>query len=213
MALLSRVRSLLRNLLRHRRVDEDLDAEVRAYLELLTDEKRAAGLPDDAARRAALVELQGVEQVKEHVRGTRAGAAIDCWRQDARYAARMFVRDRRFTAAAVLTLALGIGVHTAVFTVVDTALLRPLPYADAARLVKIWCRPASQPIDDVSLPDFLDLQAQGKAFEQLAADDGSGYVVEYAGWRETVNAAIVTDTWLPTLGVRPVLGRAFVHDD
>ncbi len=91
-----------------------------------------------AARRAALIELGGVEQIRESVRDVRAGALVDQLRQDLFYAIRALGRNRGFTAVAVSTLALGIGANTAIFSIVDTVVFRPLPYKDPARLFKIW---------------------------------------------------------------------------
>src|SRR5687767_7015384 len=123
---MSRLMSLLRNLLRRQSVEQSLDAEVRTYLDMLTDERIAAGLPPDAARRAALVELGGVEQVKEEVREARAGAVVEQLFQDVRYGIRMLRRSTGFTFVAITTLGLAMAATTAMFTVVNAVLLRPL---------------------------------------------------------------------------------------
>jgi putative ABC transport system permease protein len=209
----SRLSSLLRNTFRRRRVEDDLEAEVHAYLDLLIDEKRNAGLSEEAARRAALVELQGAEQVKESVRSTRSGASIEQIWRDLAFGARMLRRHRGFTAAAVLTLALGIGANSAIFTIVDTVVFRPLPYRDPSRLVKICGNARAIQTDDVSMPDFTDLQHKNRSFESMAADDGTGFSVVYGGSRQSVLGGIVTPEWLSTLGVHPVLGRAFGAED
>jgi putative ABC transport system permease protein len=133
---------LIYRLLHPARAERDLDSELRSYLELLTDEKVRAGLSPDHARRAALVELGGVEQVKEEVRDVRAGALVEIFLKDVRYAVRALARTPAFTLAAALALALGIGASAAVFSVVNSVLLRPLPYAHAERLVVI---PVSSP--------------------------------------------------------------------
>ena len=116
---LSRLRFLARNLLQRDRVDRDLDEEIHAALDLLIDEQRTKGLPLDEARRTALVHLGGVESVKEHVREVRAGAFIDTLVQDARYAGHLLVRNPLFTLTAVLSLSIGIGATTSVFTVAN----------------------------------------------------------------------------------------------
>src|SRR6185503_5343779 len=154
----SRLISLLRNLLNRARVERDLDAELRAYVDLATDERRRAGLTEEEARRSALLELQGLEQVKERVRDARSGALFEQFLQDLSYAGRMFVKNRGFTAASVLTLALGIGATTAIFSIVDTVIYRPLPYKDPERLVKITGNTARLLTDDVSFADFADLR-------------------------------------------------------
>ena len=205
--------SVLRNLFRARRVERDLDDEVRAYLEMMIDEKRASGLAEDEARRAALIDLEGVEQVKERVREVRAGALVEQLWRDLTYAVRMLLKHRGFTAATVTTLALGIGANTAIFSIVDTIVLRPLPYADPDRLVKIWGATSTTSRADISWPDFLDVQAQNGVFERMAADDGMGFNVVLDGSRGSALGAMVTSEWLSTFGVQPLLGRSFLRKE
>jgi predicted permease len=205
---------LVKNLFRRNRVEQDLDEELRAFVDMAAEEKRGAGLTDAEARRAVLVELGGVEQVKETVRDVRAGALVDQLRQDLFYALRMLGRNRGFTAVAVTTLALGIGANTAIFSIVDTVVFRPLPYKDAGQLVKIWGSGAAEPIDNVSFPDFIDIRDQNGVFEEVAADDGTDLTITHvAGPRQPIAGALVTSGWLSTLGVQPILGRGFVLDD
>src|SRR5438093_818674 len=225
MSLASRVASLLRNLFCSARVEHELDDELRGYVEMAVDEKRRQGLAGDAARRAVLLEVGGVDQVKESVRDVRAGVLVDQLRQDLVYAIRTLRKNVGFTAAAVTTLALGIGANTAIFSVVDAVVFRPLPYQDPDRLVKICGKDLPRNMrlsaldgncsDDVSLPDFLDIRDQNHVFEQVAADDGAGVAVTYPdGSRERgVASALVTVGWLPTLGVQPMLGRGFLEDE
>src|SRR5213083_2339035 len=125
MSPLPRLSSLLRNLFRKDRVERDLDSEVSAYLDQLVEEKISAGMAPEQARRAARIEVGGPEQVKEQVRAVRAGA-------------RQLLRSPGFMLVAVVTLALGIGANTVVFSVVNAVLLQPLPFPRSERLVLVW---------------------------------------------------------------------------
>src|SRR6185295_4328892 len=135
MTLLSRIAGWWRLLFDRRRLEGELDDELGAYLEDLTARKIQAGLDPEAARRAAAMEMDGIEAVKEDVRSARIGRGLETTIQDVRYAGRGLWRSRGFAAAAVLTLALGIGANTAIFSVVNAMLIAPLPYRDASRLV------------------------------------------------------------------------------
>lgn len=214
MSIHSRLTSVVRNVLLRTRVERDLDDELRAYVEMAADENRSAGMTDAAARRAAIVELGGVEQVRESVRDARSGALIDQVRQDVVYACRMLGRNPGLTAIAVATLALGIGANTAIFSIVDTVVFRSLPYKDTGRLVKIWGSDSAEPIDNVSYPDFLDIKNQNDIFEQIAADDAANFSIWPTGTRrQAVIGAQVTADWLVALGVQPQIGRDFVDGD
>jgi predicted permease len=209
----ARLSNLFRNIFDRQRVERDLDAELRAFLEMAVEERRSAGMSEPDARRAALLELQGLEQVKEQVRDARTGALVEQIRQDLSYAGRMFVKTPGFTAAAVVTLALGIGATTAIFSIVDTVVYRPLPYKDPGRLVKIAGNTTGVLQDDVSFADFADVRDLNRVFEGVAADDGIQFSVKDEGRERTVAGAMVTAGWLPTLGVQPIHGRAFLPEE
>src|SRR5579864_845643 len=135
MALLQKLRSLARNLFRRQNVERDLDAEVRSFSDLLEEEKLSSGMSLSDAKRSARIDLVGPEQLKEEVRGARSGAWLETIFRDIRFGARMLRKNPGFTSVAFLTLALGIGANTAIFSVVESQLWRPLTFPDSERLV------------------------------------------------------------------------------
>src|SRR5215471_4379001 len=157
-----RFSKIWRNLRHGDRMESDLDAELRAYVDVLTAQKVRSGMTPEDARRAALIESEGVEQVKERVRDVRAGAWLATIWRDIQFGARLLAEERAFTFAAVTMLALGIGATTAVFSVVNVVLLRGLPYADPDRIVSVYEKRVKESMlrGFVSTPDFLDWRAQ-----------------------------------------------------
>jgi putative ABC transport system permease protein len=206
--MLSRVRSLLRNILTKSDVDADLDANLRSYTELLAAEKVRAGMDPDAARRAALVEVGGIERVKEHVRDVRTGALLDATTRDVRYAVRTLVRRPGFTIVAVIALALGIGATTAIFSVVNGVLLRPLPYRDPAALVTIL----HDGRNPVAPANYLDWKRLATVFSSVgAAEYWTGNVSGETP--ERVQGLRVTSDVLAMTGVKPLVGRLIRPED
>src|SRR5215472_2393799 len=211
--MLKRILSLFRNLFREQAVERALDDELRSSVEILTQEKMKQGLSHSAARREALMELGGLEQVKEEVRAAQAGRILEDFARDVRFAFRTLAKSPGFTAVVVLTLALGIGANTAIFSVVNTVLLRPLPFAASNQLVSVVSTRRGNVPDNASYPDFADWRAQNHVFSQIAAYDTDNFTL--TGRREAlhIQGAVVSADLFSLLGVRPALGRTFRPDE
>src|ERR1700691_4085699 len=156
-----------RNILCKRRLDQDLDQEVRSYLDLLAEDKTRSGMDRHEALQQARRELGGMEQIKENVRDVKDGVSMDNLLQDVRYGLRVLRRNPGFAATAILTLALGIGATTAIFSVVDTVMFKPLPFPSADRLARIRSviAAAGNGSGIASYPDFLDWRARNHVFD------------------------------------------------
>jgi putative ABC transport system permease protein len=213
--MLNRIGSFLRGRSHRAADDRDLDSEVRAHAEMLADEKVQQGMSSQEARRAARLEMGGIEQVKEEVRGARPGVWLETFWQDVRFGARTLRKNPGFTAVAVLTLALGIGANTAIFSVVEGVLLRPLPYKDPSRLVMVSEKNLKRgfPEFDVTPPDFIAWRAQNQVFSSMAAIRGHDYALTGAGTAEREQAAEVSPEFFGILGVPPELGRGLQASD
>ena len=202
-------RSLLRNLLRHDRVERDLAAELESFLAERTAELVREGAGEAAARRRARLEMGGVEQVRERVREVRTGRDLLALGGDLRLAGRLLRRDPGFAAVVVLTLALGIGGTTALFSVAAAVTLRGLPYPEPERLVHVqayW--PGGS--GNASFLDYRALRERARSFETIAAYEPWGGVALTSGERPlTVEPNFVTADYFALLGARPALGRSF----
>ncbi len=212
MPLPMRLSSLWRNLLRQEDVERDLDGELHAYLEQVTERNERAGMTPTEARRAARMELGGVEQVKEAVRGQRTGHLLEEVLGDVKYGVRALRKNPAFTWVAVLALALGIGANTAMFSVAYGILLRPLPYPDASRVAVVCMRyyPRDFAYGTLSIRDFETWKANNHAFEEPALFSNTGLDIAGDGATpEQIKGATVTGGFFPALQATPVLGRYF----
>ncbi|HEX4544070.1 MAG TPA: ABC transporter permease [Candidatus Acidoferrum sp.] len=212
MAVFVKVRSFLRNLFLSRRVDADLDQEVLSHLEMLTDENIRAGMPPKEAQRAARIELGGIEQVKEEVREQQIGNWLRTVISDCRYGLRQLRKNPGFATVAVLTLALGIGANTAMFSVVDGVLLRPLPYRDPGSLTIVWEQDDHGKPDNVGYATYLDWKTQNRSFQELALYS-SWQPIMQIGEPEQLSGLRVTSNYFRTLGIHVELGRDFLHEE
>lgn len=207
---------VMRRLVHRRSAEHELDEEIRAHLEMEIDENIAKGMSPEEARTAARLLFGNIAVSKEDSRATWGLGSVERLWQDLRYGARMLRKNPVFTAVAVLTLALGIGANTAVFSIINAVLISPLPFDRADDLVIIW---ETQP--DVrgpvgSYPDFLDWRAQSQSFQGLAAFSNKRYAkAELTGHTETIDAQgmLVSQNLFPLLGLEPVLGRNFLPEE
>lgn len=175
MPLFSRTKSLVRNLFRRDHAERDVDAELRSYLDLLTEEKIASGLGAAEARRAAKIELGGVEQVKEQVRDSRAGAFFDSLFQDLRFALRQLRRSPGFALTAILILALGIAANVIVFGVVQALVLRTLDVPHADQVMTLQPKHGGP---FLSYPEVRDVRDANTAFSAVAA-----FEIQVSAWK------------------------------
>jgi predicted permease len=204
---------------RKRPLDHELDAEMAAHLEMAVDENVKRGLSPEEARRQALIRFGGVVQAKERQREERGVPWLDVLLQDLRYTVRTLRRDRVFTVVAVLILALGIGANVAVFSVVNTILLRPLPFRDPEQLMWLAGNNGIGGLSDVTyrVDAFEELQRHNRSFQNV-----TGFVPYYSasdtkltgnGQPKPVSGVWVVGDFFQTLGVEPALGRLFTPDE
>jgi predicted permease len=199
--------------------DRELDAELRAHLDLAIDENVARGMSPDEARRRAMIRFGGLESAKEIQRDARSLPFLECLQQDLRYSFRTMRKEPGFTVFALLIVALGIGASTTVFSVLNTVLLRPLPFQDPAHLVWIANAPPEEGMSAQTLQvlPFLSLKERNHSFVDMAAYFafyGTGdSKLQVKGEVERLNALPVSQNFFPLLGVQPELGRSFSADE
>ena len=192
--------------------DADLARELRDHLDLEADEQRAAGLSPEEAAYAAHRALGNTLMIEEDVRAARGFQWLETCVQDVRYAFRTLRKSPGFTAVAVLTLALGIGANTAIFSLVNGVLLQPLPYRSPDRLAMVWEKSRDGSPENVGYATYLDWKAQSKSFELLAIYSSWQPVLQ-VGEPEQLNGLRVTSNYFRTLGVHPEIGRDFLPEE
>jgi putative ABC transport system permease protein len=212
----------LRALFRRGTMEAEMDEELRSHFENHVEKLVASGLSREEALRRARIEFGGYEQLKEDCRDVRGVNLIETVHQDVGYALRMLRGSPGFTAVAILTLALGIGANTAIFSVIDSVLLRPLPYQNPAGIVMVWENNSQHPNphNTVSPPDFLDWQSRNSVFAEMSALFDQRAILTGNGVPEEVIVQDVSANFFSVLGVRPILGPGFTaengkpgHDD
>jgi predicted permease len=203
----------LLNALRPWRAEPDLEREIAFHMALLEEDFLRRGLPAGEARLAARRAFGGVDQAKEMHRDARSFAWLDDARRDVRLAARMLARTPGFTAAAVLTLGIGIGGTSAVFSVCHAVLIRPLPFPDPERLVLVFedSSKLGFPTNDIRPRDYAAWAQENDVFTSMAGVTDHGVIVGGRGEPERVSGRRVTRSFFDVLGVPPILGRVFAE--
>jgi len=218
MRALDKVRLRLRSLFRRSNVERELEDELRFHLDLLTEEDIAAGVPPAEARSAALRKIGGISQFQEECRDMRRVNYIDDLLRDLQYAGRNLRRSPGFATLAVLIMALGIGANTAVFSVVNTVLLKPLSFRDPDRIVTLsdFLSTGQSPTalsKQVSIPDFQDWHDQSSSFEAMAYYSSREEATIANGAAEFARRTPVSPEFFRVFVVEPIVGRPFTAEE
>jgi predicted permease len=205
----------LKRFFRRERWDEERTRELHAYLETETTENIARGMSPTDARDAARRKLGNTTQIREEIYHMNGLGFLETFLQDVRFALRMLRKNPGFTAIAVLTLALGIGANTAIFSVVYAVLLKPLPYRDSGKLVSVFDAKLSEgiPRNGFSYNNFKELHDQNQAFSGLAGITAHDLTLTGRGEPTTVHTVDVTPELLSLFGENPIAGRTFHEED
>src|SRR5262245_42116719 len=212
--MLNDLRFRLRALFRPDAAERDLDDELCFHPEAYRERLQAEGHSAEDAARIVQIELGGVSQVKDSSRDAWGLTLVQGLSGDFRFSLRMLLRHRMFSAACILTLALGIGATSAVFSVIDATLLRPLPYADAERLMNlsVYITPSwNGDLRSLFVPSQIELLRwrEAKSFTSMDAIEPRLIALTGRGDPEVVSGAAITSGWFSTLGAAPAAGRVF----
>lgn len=215
MTLLHRLASIVRWVLYKKKLEQQLDEELQVFLDMSAKQKVQDGVPPSEARRLAMLELGGIEQAKEHVRTFRYGALLDQLGKDLRFALRTFAKQPGFVVVVVLTLALGIGANTAIFSLIDALMLRWLPVHNPDELVQVvMAAPGSNPpFDTFSYPIARGLAEQTEIFAGVAGFSSFPFDVGNGDSLSRVSGAVVTGGYYETFGLTAVVGRLLGKED
>ena len=211
MKLFSPVRAFLAFVFHRSRIEGEMEEELRAHLQIRADDLERQGLSRLEAERQARLEFGGYERYKEECREALGSRLLGELMADLRYGLRQLSRNRGFTAVAIVTLALGIGANTAIFSVVNRVLIRPLPFEDPSHLVMLWQRVPHFGTNAFTTPDFLTWQKQ--MLVSIAATAEEGFNVGAGSRPEHVPGSLVSGDFFSLLGVKPTVGRTFLPDE
>jgi hypothetical protein len=200
-------------LVRARQLDTQLDDEVRAHLEMAERDGIAAGLSPADARLAARRSFGSIERMKEEHRDRRSVRWIDTLVRDVRYGLLLLRRDPGFAFVAISVMAIGIGANTAMFSLVDAVLLKPLPYPDPERIVRVWEAPTPTSRNGISTLNFVDWKRLSTSFEALSATRGLNVALTGNGDPVRLAGMLVSADYFDVFGVKAALGRTFLPDE
>ncbi|HKX29847.1 MAG TPA: ABC transporter permease, partial [Blastocatellia bacterium] len=213
--MLNRLKIRIRALFFSSKMEVDLKTREQLDPEKASEKNIIRELSPEETCDTEIRSLNDLEQIRERswsVRGFRF--AEELW-QDLRYGARMLLKSPGFTATAVVALALGIGANSAIFSVINALLLRPLPYSDPDKLVQIWETDVQHAKNTVeaSYPNFADWRDQNQVFEQIAGYSARGYTLTGVAEPERIQGAIISSSFFPMLRINPMLGRFFSPEE
>jgi len=208
----------LRGTIRGEPPDLEFQAEMEEHVRLLADRYRRQGLGEEAATQAARRQFGNVALLQEDRRALQTMPAVEAFRSDLTFAFRMLRKNPAFALAAVMTLALGIGANTAIFSVCDAVLFRPLPYADPGRIVMLWERTGDGTLMAAAPANFVDWRDASRSFSEMAAFNpgfggGSSFILDGRREAARLSGAAVTSNFFSVLGVRFGLGRGFLPEE
>ena len=195
-------------------VINDIDREMRLHLEMQVDANIRAGMSPAEAREKAMRSFGNLNRAVDAAYDVKGGGTFETLAQDIRYGVRMLAKHRAFTSVAVITLALGIGANTAIFSVVNELLLQPLPYRDAERITTVWeVAPEGRHQNTTSRANFRAWREQNTSFQHMAAFSDQRLNLTGTGEPEELSVQLATPELFKILGVEPLLGRTFLPED
>ena len=211
MRLWTKTRTWLSATLRRSRMESEMDAELRFHVETCAEDLVRGGASREEAMRRAWIEFGGIERIKEEGREARGVSFLETLLQDLRHGARMLRKNPGFTTVAVLTLALGIGANTAIFSVINAILFRPLPVEEPQELVDVYNASPGEMFEYAPLayPDYIDFRDSNRTLTGLLGFAPNFLALERNGESEMVSAEAVTGNYFDVLGIKPLLGRTF----
>jgi predicted permease len=213
MKLLTSLRNSIASLFRRSRMEMEMDEELRTHVQNRTEHLQRTGLAREEAERRARIEFGAHEKFKEECREQRGGFWLETVWTDVRFALRMLRKNLGFSAVAILTLALGIGANTAIFSVVNAILLKPLPYPNARRLAIIWSQWGNETRGPASGPELIELRKRSQAYDEISGIWATSGTFTGTTEPEQVRLAFTTSNFLPLLAEKPELGRFFARGE